>query len=52
MRINFHKYAYYLSFLFAWHDLWIGIFIDKNRQTIYILPIPTLGIRISWMKIK
>lgn len=41
---------YKIKWLFAWYDLWIGIYIDTKNQAIYILPIPMLGIRISWVK--
>lgn len=34
--------------LFAWYDLWIGIFIDKSKRKIYIFPIPCLGIVIQY----
>ena len=33
---------------FAWYDLWIGVFIDTNKKRIYICPIPTLLITISY----
>ncbi len=31
---------------FAWYDIWIGIFIDRKNHAIYIILIPTLGIKI------
>lgn len=34
--------------IFAWYDLWIGIFIDTNKRKIYILPIPCLGVIIEY----
>lgn len=37
-----------VTLIFAWYDLWIGIFIDRPKRTIYILPIPCLGVRVSW----
>lgn len=33
-----------LKLLFAWYDLWIGIFYDKKQNWIYILPIPMFGL--------
>jgi hypothetical protein len=36
-----------IKLLFAWYDLWIGIFIDEKKKWIYFLPIPTLGIIIK-----
>lgn len=38
-----------IKILFAWYDLWIGIFIDKIKGVIYILPIPTLGVKIQFI---
>ena len=32
---------------FAWYDLWIGFFIDKDNKKIYVCLIPTLLITIS-----
>lgn len=36
-----------VKFLFAWYDLWVGVFIDKIKWKIYILPVPCLGICIN-----
>lgn len=29
--------------LFAWYDLWIGVFWDSQKGKLYVLPIPCLG---------
>jgi len=34
--------------IFAWYDLWIGVFIDRPKRAIYILPLPCVGVRITW----
>jgi len=34
--------------LFKWYDLWIGVYIDTKNRTIYILPLPMLGLKISY----
>lgn len=34
--------------IFAWYDLWVGIFIDIKGRKVYIFPIPMIGIIISW----
>lgn len=26
----------------AWYDIWIGIFIDKEKKKLYICPLPCL----------
>lgn len=33
-----------IKFIFKWYDLWIGVFIDKEKELVYILPIPCIGI--------
>lgn len=34
--------------LFAWYDLWIGVFVDRPKRRIYVLPIPCVGVVIEW----
>lgn len=34
--------------IFAWFDLWIGVFIDRPRHRVYVFPIPCFGIVITW----
>jgi len=33
---------------FAWYDLWIGFYIDKDNKKLYICLIPTLLITIKY----
>ena len=35
---------------FAWYDLWVGVFVDLPRRRVYVLPVPCLGLVISWGK--
>jgi hypothetical protein len=37
-----------ISLIFEPRDLWVGVFFDTKKRTIYILPVPTAGLKISW----
>jgi len=34
--------------VFAWYDLWIGAYWDRRSRVLYVLPLPCVGVRISW----
>ena len=33
--------------IFAWYDLWVGVFIDRPKRRVYIFPLPCIGIVID-----
>ena len=37
-----------IKLFFRWYDLWVGIYIDKKGKSVYIIPFPTIGIKISY----
>lgn len=39
-----------IEFLFAWYDLWVGAFWDRQKKRLYILPLPCLGVVIHFGK--
>lgn len=38
--------------IFAWYDLWIGAYWDRKSRRLYLLPLPCIGIVISFERIK
>jgi hypothetical protein len=34
--------------IFAWYDLWVGVFVDRPKQRVYVFPVPCIGLVISW----
>jgi hypothetical protein len=36
------------SVVIAWYDLWVGLFWDRERRRLYVLPLPCLGIVIQF----
>lgn len=36
-----------VDLIFAWYDIWVGIFIDKKKRVVYVFPIPMFGIKIT-----
>ena len=48
MRIGHIEIGNRVSLIFAWYDLWIGAYYDRKKRTLYILPIPTVGIKIQF----
>lgn len=34
--------------LFAWYDIWVGIFWDRAKRRLYVLPIPMFGVVIDF----
>lgn len=33
--------------IFAWYDIWVGVFIDRPKRRVYIFPIPCFGLVIQ-----
>jgi hypothetical protein len=31
-----------VSVRFAWYDLWVGAYIDRENRTVYVCPLPCL----------
>lgn len=39
-----------LSFSFAWYDLWVGLYVDWEKRTLYCCPLPCCLIKIGPFK--
>lgn len=37
-----------IKLLFAWHDLWVGLFWDNKKKLLYIFPIPMFGLMLKF----
>lgn len=38
--------------VFAWYDIWAGVFIDRTKRRVYWFPVPMLGVRFEWREKK
>lgn len=38
-----------IRLIFAWFDFWIGMFYDKKKKWLYVLPIPMFGVVVELM---
>lgn len=43
------KHKIYINLFFRWYDLWIGLYIDKPNRTLYICPLPMIGLKIRYI---
>jgi hypothetical protein len=34
--------------IFAWFDLWVGVFIDWPQRRLYLFPLPCIGLRVDF----
>ncbi|TWB20072.1 hypothetical protein FBZ99_101863 [Rhizobium sp. ERR 1071] len=34
--------------IFAWYDLWVGAFYDRQKRRLYVFPVPCLGFYVEW----
>jgi hypothetical protein len=36
-----------VKLIFAWYDIWVGVFIDQPKRRIYIFPLPCVGLMVQ-----
>jgi hypothetical protein len=34
--------------IFAWYDLWVGVFVDRPGRRVYVFPVPMFGLLIQF----
>lgn len=34
--------------LFAWYDFWVGMYFDRTRRRLYVLPLPCIGFYVQF----
>lgn len=47
--VCWHKKPWYkrISFFFAWYDMWLGLYWDREKRYLYIMPLPMIGIKLQ-----
>lgn len=54
-KVKFTKYYWGIGLvwyiIFAWYDLWVGIYFDRKTGKIYISLIPTIVVVLKFYKI-
>lgn len=49
-EIKFGQWVVISSLFFRWYDLWVGAYWDRAHATLYVCPVPTLGIKLCWWR--
>ncbi len=39
-----------VSVFFRWYDLWVGAYWDRATRTLYVCPLPTVGVKLAFVK--
>lgn len=50
MHIERRFWRWRVRLLFAWYDMWVGMYWDRDWKRAYLLPLPMLGLCIDTAK--
>lgn len=39
---------YVISVVFAWYDMWCGVYYDRKCHKVYIFPVPMMGVCVEF----
>lgn len=37
-----------IRLIWAWYDLWVGAYWDREKRRLYVLPFPTVGVVVEF----
>lgn len=45
---RWHQLKWQVKPVFAWYDFWVGVYVDRDKRRVYVLPIPCVGFVFYW----
>ncbi len=39
-----------ISVVVAWFDMWIGVFVDRRKNCVYVFPMPCVGLKLEFSR--
>lgn len=37
-----------VKLIFAWFDIWVGLYWDRDKRHLYVFPVPMFGLRLDF----
>lgn len=47
-ELQYRKPCWQIEPVVAWYDCWVGIYVDRDKRTVYVFPCPCIGLRVYW----
>lgn len=41
-----------IRLIFAWFDIWVGVYIDRGNREVYIFPVPMFGVVVKYAALR